>query len=256
MQLIFGAGDFFAVPSTDYAGNGISNPTPIRLGVIQSMTLEVSGDMKELHGQYSFAVDSARGKGKVGGKVEFSQVSGRAINSIMFGQTETTGTLQAVYADTTGQVVPASPYQITVAPPGSGTFVEDLGVVDIDSVAYTRVGSTPAARQYSVNPSTGVYTFNSAQAAATVYISYRFSATALRARSLVVNNVAMGQAPTFKAIANVSYKGKSALVILPNVMSTKLALLGTKLDDYSQQSIEYSVFTNGLGTVFEVHVSE
>ena len=72
----------------------------------------------------------------------------------------------------------------------------------------------------------------------------------------MVNNVAMGQAPTFKGLAHCDYKGKKALVVLPQMMSTKLGLLATKIDDYNMQSIEYTVYSNGVGSVFEVHTQE
>lgn len=254
MQLMFGAGEFFGVPLTDALGAAISNPTPIRIGVLQSMSLDVSGDLKELHGQYQFAMDAARGKGKIGGKAEFAQISGRALNSLFFGQTQTTGTLNAVFADTTGAAIPGTPYAITPSIPGSGTWVEDLGVIRSDGTALTRVASGPATGQYSV--AAGVYTFAAADTTVVVFISFRYTATSTNARSLIVNNVAMGQAPTFKGFAHCDYKGKKALVVLPQVMSTKLALLGTKIDDHNMQSVEYSVYANGVGSVFEVHTQE
>lgn len=254
MQFMFGAGEFFGIPLTDAYGASISNPTPIRLGVIQSMSLDVSGDLKELHGQYQFAMDAARGKGKVGGKVEFAQISGRALNSLYFGQTQTSGTLVAVQADTTGALIPASPYTITPTVPGSGTWAEDLGVIFEDGTPLTRVASAPATGQYSV--AAGVYTFAAADTTKKVFISYRYTATSVAAKSLIVNNVAMGQAPTFKALAHCDYKGKKALVVLPHVMSQKLALLGTKTDDHNTQTIEYTVYSNGVGSVFEVHTAE
>jgi hypothetical protein len=258
MQFMFGAGEFYGVPLTDSDGNAVTNPTPVRIGVMQAQSLNVDGDLKELHGQYQYAMDGARGKGKIGGKIEFSQISGRAINSLFFGQTQTTGTLNAVYSDTTGTVIPGTPFTITATPPASGTFAEDLGVIDANGIAFTRVASAPAAGQYSVNVGTGVYTFATADASKRVFISYRYTATTgmTGARSLVVNNALMGNCPTFKGLAHCEYKGKKALVVLPVVMATKLALLATKLDDHNAQSIEYTVYSNGVGSVFEIHTQE
>ena len=129
MQFQFGAGEFFGVPLTDYSGAAISNPTPVRLGAIQSMSLDVNADLKELHGQYQYALDAARGKGKIGGKVEFAQINGRACNSLFFGQTLTSGTQNAIYADTTGTAIPSTPFTITPTVPGSGTWVDRKSVV-------------------------------------------------------------------------------------------------------------------------------
>lgn len=254
MQLQFGAGEFFGVPLTDYSGATISNPTPVRLGAIQSMSLDVSADLKELHGQYQYAIDAARGKGKVGGKIEFAQINGRALNSLFFGQTLTSGTQNAAVADVTGTAIPGTPFTITPTVPGSGTWLEDLGVILADNTPLTRVASSPATGQYSV--SAGVYTFAAADTATVVYISYRYTRTLAAAKSLIVSNVAMGQAPSFKAMALADYKGKKALIVIPQAISTKLALLGTKIDDHNMQSIEYAVYSNGVGSVFEIHTQE
>lgn len=254
MQLMFGAGEFYGVPLTDAYGVSIANPTPVRLGAIQSMSIDVQGDMKELYGQLQFAIDAARGKGKVGGKVEFAQINGRALNSLFFGQTLTSGQLNAVFADTTGTAVPTTPFTITPTPPGSGTWVEDLGVIKADGTPMTRVASAPATGQYSV--AAGVYTFAAADVGIVMYISYRYTNVTTSAKSLIVANIAMGQAPTFKGFAHCDYKGKKALVVLPQMMSTKLSLLSTKTDVHNLQSVEYSAFTNGVGSIFEVHTQE
>lgn len=256
MQLMFGAGEFFGVPLTDAFGVAITNPTPVRVGVLQSMSVEVSGDVKELHGQLQFAVDAARGKGKVSGKAEFAQISGRNLNSLYFGQTQTSGSLVGVVADTVGALVPApsGPYTITPTPPGSGTWAEDLGVVDVNNNPLTRVASGPTTGQYSV--SAGVYTFAAADTGLRMFISYRYTSVIASAKSLIVNNLAMGQAPTFRGLAHCDYKGKKALLVLPQMVSTKLGLLATKIDDYNNMSIEYQCYSSGVGTVFEAYTQE
>lgn len=254
MQFIFGAGEAYGVPLTDSAGNTISNPTPVRMGVMQGASVDISGDLKELHGQYQFAMDAARGKGKIAAKLENAQISARAWNSLFFGQTVASGTLNAVYSDTTGALIPASPYSITPTIPGTGTWVEDLGVIDSNGVALTRVASAPATGQYSV--AAGVYTFAAADTTKQVFISFRYTSTSAGAQSITVNNVAMGAAPTFKLMLSCQYKGKSSLVILPQVISTKLGLLSTKVDDHSIASLELGVYSNGVGTVMQIHTSE
>lgn len=50
-------------------------------------------------------------------------------------------------------------------------WLEDLGVKDANGATMVRVSSNPTSGQYTV--SDGVYTFNSAQNGATVYISYK-----------------------------------------------------------------------------------
>lgn len=255
MQFLFGAGSVFGIPIQDAAGNAITNGTPIQIGVMQEMSLEFSGDVKELYGQNQFAVDVGRGKAKVGGKIKGAQVSGSAINSLFFGQTMTSGQGMVAYIDSTGTAVPGTPFTITPTPPATGTWVEDLGVRDSNGIDMAKVASAPAAGQYSVS-GVGVYLFNIADVAKVVFINYRYSHTLASARKIVVNNVQMGAAPLLRALMQVDYRGKRALVILPNALFTKLALFSTKLDDYSVPEEDFSCFADSTGNVATIYTSE
>lgn len=255
MQFTFGAGDFFAVPLTDANGNSISNPTPIQIGAMQEMSLDFSGDLKELYGSRQFALAVGRGKVKTTGKFKGAQIHGAALNSLFFGTGISAGTMNALYNDVVGTVIPASPFQVTVTPPNSGTFVEDLGVLDTNAIPMTRVASAPATGQYSVTA--GVYTFASADVAKTVFINYRYSYTSAQSKRITLTNVSMGQTPAFKAYMQTTFQGKRALVILESVVSTKLQLLSTKQDDFSVPSVDFSAQANSSGTSLgDIYVQE
>lgn len=73
------------------------------------------------------------------------------------------------------QTIPAAtPYTVTVA--NAASFSIDLGVTyAIGGVALVAVTGAPAAGQYSVNTATGAYTFNSADQAKGVVITYGFN---------------------------------------------------------------------------------
>lgn len=255
MQLMFGAGDMFAVPLLDAQGNSISNPTPIQIGAMQEMSLDFAGELKELYGNKQFALGVARGKVKTTGKFKGAQIHGAALNSLFFGTGMTAGTMHALNTDTVGSVIPTTPFTVTVTPPSSGTFVEDLGVLDSNAVPMTRVASAPATGQYSV--SAGVYTFAAADTGKKVFINYRYSYTSASAKRISLNNVAMGQAPTFKAYLQTTFQGKRALVILESVVSTKLQLLSTKLDDFNVPSVDFSANADASGTTLgDIYVQE
>lgn len=255
MQLAFGAGDLFAVPLSDAQGNAISNPTPIRIGAMQEMSLDFSGDLKELYGSKQFALTVARGKVKTTGKFKGAQIHGAALNSLFFGTGVTAGTMQAISTDDVGAVIPTTPFTITVTPPASGTFIDDMGVLDANAVPMTRVAIAPATGQYSV--AAGVYTFATADAGKKVYISYRYSYAAAGAKRIALNNVAMGQAPALKVFMQTTYQAKRALVILESVVSTKLQLLSTKLDDFNIPSFDFSANADASGTTLgDIYVQE
>lgn len=257
MQLVFGAGDFFAVPLVDAQGNPINNPTPIQIGAMQEMSLDFSGDLKELYGQKQFALAVARGKVKTTGKFKGAQIHGAALNSLFFGTGYSSGSMHAINTDSSGVLVPSSPYTVTVTPPSSGTYVDDMGVLDANAVPMTRVASAPAAGQYMVNTATGLYTFASADVGKKVFINYRYSYSLTSAKRITLTNMAMGQAPAFKAYMQTTFQGKRALVILESVVSTKLQLLATKQDDFSVPSVDFSANADASGsTLGDIYVQE
>lgn len=255
MLLSFGAGDFYGVPLVDAQGNPITNPTPIKIGAMQEMSLEFSGDLKELYGQNQFALATGRGKVKASGKFKGAQIHGAALSSLFFGNGMTAGTMQAIQTDTTGAAIPASPYQITVTPPNSGIWQEDLGVLDSNAVPMTRVASAPATGQYSV--AAGLYTFAAADTAKSVYINYRYSYALTSAKRISLTNLPMGFAPAFKAQMQTTFQGKRALVILSSVVSTKLGFFATKQDDFNVPELAFSAQTDSSGTTLgDIYVQE
>jgi hypothetical protein len=112
----FGAGALWGTALTDASGAAIANPTPILFGVLQDVSVDISGDIKELYGQNQFAEAVARGKAKISSKAKFGRINGRLLNDLFFGQTMTSSIVANVY-DTTGAAIPATPFQITPTVP-------------------------------------------------------------------------------------------------------------------------------------------
>lgn len=250
-QFAFGSGNLFGIPTSDYAGAAITNPTPVQFGTLQEGNIEISFDLKELYGQKQFPVALGRTKGKITGKAKAAQLNGGLINSLFFGQTLTEGILSDD-VDLTGQAIPADPYQVTVTPPLSGTWSEDRGVTDSTGSPMTRVASSPATGQYSV--ADGVYTFAAADTGSTVYINYQYTASGTGVKSTVIN-VPMGYAPIFKAELYVPYQGKTLVLTLPAAVSTKLSF-STKLDDFMVPEFDFSGFADASGNVMSYAVTE
>lgn len=243
MQFLFGAGVFWGTPLMDAAGNAIANPTPVQLGVMQDISLDISFDTKELYGQSQFPVAVGRGKGKMAGNAKVAQISGAAINSLVFGQTMTKGIVSDYY-DVTGVAIPATPFAVTITPPSSGTFSYDLGVRDANGLPMTRVASTPTTGQYSM--SAGVYTFAAADTGNMVFISYQYTATSTTANKSTVHNVLMGQAPVFKGDLYLPYGGKSLIITIPNCIASKFSI-ATKQDDFVVPEFGFSGFADSSG---------
>jgi hypothetical protein len=256
MQAVFGAGLLWGTQTMDAYGNAISNPTPIMFGTLQEVSVDISFDTKELYGsQGQFPIFVGRGKGKIDGKAKMGTIKGAVFGNLFFGQGSSNGLISVNY-DTVGSVIPATPYQVTITPPSSGVFQNDLGVINkVTGLPLVKVLTVTATNQYSVNTSTGVYTFDSVDAGNTVLINYSYTATSTTAQKNTVINVPMGYAPTFTCELYTPYAGKSLILNLNNCIASKLSL-GTKLDDFMIPEFDFSAFADDSGNVLSWSTSE
>jgi hypothetical protein len=257
MQLGFGAGVLWGTPTVDANGNAISNPTPTKFGVLQEAMLEIEFTQKELYGSNQFPVAIGRGQGKISGSCKTAQINGLTWANLFFGQGTPTPGILGVFNDTAGEVIPTTPYQITVTPPSSGVFADDLGVIDNNSNPMQCVASSPTAGQYSVNLSTGVYTFAAAQAGITVFINYRYTATSTSpfpAKQTIVSEL-MGYTPTFEVDLLMTYKGQMLTWHLYAATTNKLSMT-TKLEDFLVPEFTFSGYANTQGQVLDWSTSQ
>lgn len=241
----FGVGKLIAVPTNAADGSSIANPTPVVLGTMQDVSLDLSVEMKTLYGSKRYPIAVGQGKGKTEIKAKYTEIDGGILGSLFFGRTETAGIKAAVF-DSAG-TIPATPgpYTLTVAPPGSGTFVADLGVMNATTgEQLSRVASAPAAGQYSVSGS-GVYTFAVADQGKGVRISYEYSATS-GGKVWTITNEVMGYTPSFTLLLQNGYQGKNMVVKLNCCVSGKLAL-PLKNDDFAIYDFDAEAFADANG---------
>lgn len=248
----FGSGTLYGIPTSDANGNAITNPTPVKFGVLQNVSLDISFENKSLYGQNQFPVAVGRGKGKISGKAQFANLNGALINSMFFGQTLAAGII-GIVNDVTGTAIPTTPFQITPTVPNSGTFVTDLGVTDSTGAVFTRVASAPAVGQYTVTA--GVYLFNTGDTGKTVFINFEYTATSTVAQKSTVNNLLMGYAPTFTCELSMPYQGKQMVLKLLSCISSKMTF-STKQDDFLIPEFDFDAFANSAGQVFTHALSE
>lgn len=237
-QYVFGTGQLFSTP----VGGG----APLRFGALQDVSVDFSGDIKQLYGQYQFALDVARGKTKVEWSASSGNIDVSAFNSIFFGQTVTSSDelLQAINEP---QAVPASPGPYTVTVDNASNFDMDLGVYYAASgQPLQQVASTPAAGEYSVSAS-GVYTFNATDADANVLINYLHESAATGG-TLDVTNQLMGSTPKFQLVLSQVYDGKTFTLKLYSNVAEKLSL-PLKQDDYLIGEISGQAFADSANRV-------
>lgn len=262
MQNLFGSGFLYGVPTADATGAAIANPSPVQFGVLQDVSVDFSFDNKQLHGQNQFPVAVGRGKGKINIKSKFAQIHGALFNSVFFGGALSSG-IVSVRNDTVGKVIPTTPFTITAGAtdnattaliPNSGTFLRDLGVINDQGVPMTRVASAPAAGQYTCSP-VGAYVFNTADAAKLVFINFEYTATSTTAKTSTLSNQPMGYAPTFMAVLNQPYNGKTLHLRFNQCISSKLSL-ASKNDDFTIPELDFDAFADASGQVMSYALSE
>lgn len=237
-QYMFGTGQLFATP----VGGG----NPLRIGALQDVSIEFSGDIKQLYGQYQFPLDVARGKTKIEGKIGTANIDVGAFNQLFFGGTVTNNAEKKQVVNEAG-AVPATPFQITVA--NAADFFMDLGVTDVlTGNPLKQVASGPTTGQYSVNSGTGVYTFAAADTGKAVLINYIYDATTAGSGSLTIGNNLMGSTPKFQLVASQIYNGKQFLLMLYSCTADKLSL-PLKQDDYTISEISYQAQANDANQI-------
>lgn len=220
-QYVFGTGQLFAMP----VGGG----APLRFGALQDVSIDLSADIKELYGQYQFALDVARGKTKIEWKASSGNIDVEAFNQVYFGQTVVADN-ELLQAFNEVGTVPASPGPYTVTAANGANFVMDLGVYySTSGLPLKQVPSSPAQGEYSVSAA-GVYTFNASDADAGVLLNYLYESTSTGG-TLTVSNQLMGATPKFQLVATQLYDGKSFTVVLYSAVSDKLSM-PLKQDDY------------------------
>lgn len=240
----FGSGVLMAKP---VSGALAPNPTPIQFGTLQDISLDISFDVKELYGRNSLPDAVVRGKGKIQGKAKFASLNGKLINDIFFGNALTVGQ-DKISIDEAGTVPAVSTFTVTAA--NAATFKEDLGVRNASTgLNMVRVASAPAAGQYSVVETTGVYTFASADANLAVLITYRYG-SASGGNSMTVVNPLMGTAPVFSAhlFQKDQNSGLTSVTKIFSCVATKLTR-ATKQDDFMVPEFDFSAFADASGNV-------
>jgi hypothetical protein len=257
MQTGFGAGALFA-ERVDLSGSGIG---PIQFGIVQSVSLDFDFTTKPLYGQNQFPVAVARSQGRITGRSSFARVNGVLWADLLFGNTMAAGKVSVAYQE--AATVPAiSPYTVTVA--NGATFSNDLGVIDnVSGNLFTRVTTPATAMEYSVNESTGIYTFGALATGKAVVISYEYNTVATGKKTILTNQL-MGRTPTFRLVFNqqispgAACAGQQVLpmtVILNCCTSSKLSL-PTRVDDWMIQEFDFEAYADASGVVGSISTDE
>lgn len=236
----FGVGNLFG-RRTD-----IANPTPVRFGVLQDVTVDISAKNEKLVGQNQLPVDIARGEIDITVKATMARIQGRAFNDLFWGQAVTPASGEQLIIDE-AHTMAAATYTVVQA----ATFKADMGVFyAATNVQLTRVApASEVTGSYSVNEVTGVYTFAVGDQTAALLFSYRYGVTTMLQYTLT--NQLMGASPTFELNLQENYTNNGGVAgtpfyRFPAVKAGKLAI-PFKNTKYTLFSLDMDVFADATG---------
>lgn len=227
-QYNFGVGQVFFKP----AG---TTQQPVQIGTLKDVSLDISGDVKELYGANRFPEDVALGKGKITGKAKSGQIFGAMVQALIAGSSIATGQTLAANNEI------GTPSSNTITAANSATWVTDGGVYDYTAGKWLSVvASGPATGQYSV--AAGVYTF--AVADATHQMGLYYTYTAATGQTVTLSNPLMGSATQFQLYVFNTYKGIQSGYKLWATVFPKFSW-DNKQDDYTEWDVEFQCFVDG-----------
>lgn len=224
---IFGQGDIFTTPTA-------KNPTPIKVATPQSLDLSFSGDVATVFGNQSFAKATAGTTKTVTGTITLGEFQPEFVSRYLMGATKTVGRHKQV-EDIVVLASAGEPATVTYV---AEDFNRDLGVVSRLGVKFTRVESSPAIYEYSLDETTGTYTFNTAQANLEVSIRYAQFLENDGSR-FVIKNTLMGSTPAFRLETVGMFQGKGYGIILYNCVATSYSQSNTN-DGFALPTFEFS----------------
>lgn len=235
----------------------------IRAGIatLQDGAVSIEQDIKELYGAQRFPVDIRTGKGKISGTIKHVDWNAPAL-ALVLGETVATGGNLLVPKE--AATVPASPaYTVTVT--NSGTFFRDVQVVMnvpggsstlVAGQVFTQHATTPAAGVYTV--SNGVYTFAAADAGATIFIAYLYTATT--GEKIAWSNKDIGTTPVCRGIFQGIHSGgpdNDQVCLELDYCCLYNWKSATKVDDWTMIDQAFSAFAHpDTGTIGQISFSK
>jgi hypothetical protein len=219
-QYVFGTGQLFAMP----VGGG----APLRFGALQDVSVDFSGDVKTLYGQYQFPLDNARGKTKIEWKASSANIDITAFNTLFFGQSVAADDELIQVINEPGLIPASVAYTVTVT--NAANFAMDLGVTyAATGLPLKQVAAAPTTGEYTVSAE-GVYTFVVGDEGKAVLITYLYESSSTGG-TLDLTNQLMGNTPKFQLVLSQNYNGQTFTLILYSCITDKLSM-PLKMDDY------------------------
>lgn len=239
----FGIGGMYGRP----VGGNLGTPSgPQKFGTIQDVNVDMTQKLVKLMGQNKGPDDIAPGDMDVKGKGGFARIEINTYNALYFADAVTTGIKQV----TVGEAVTISgtTYQVT----NHATFLNDLGLYNTATglqLNQVTAGTEISGKSYSVNETTGTYTFGSGDTTTTYAVDYAWTNASVGSNLLVKNHI-QGYGPTFELYLLQPYQNAGNGLHLFQCRASKMSA-PMKRDGYLISDFEFEAFPLPNGNWFE-----
>jgi hypothetical protein len=257
----FGAGRARLIPP----GGG----QPVELGVVQSSSVELKVDLKELRGPYRYPIQVADGKGTASGKVNFALFWPQTLAAITAGTLTNGAGPTAVIGE--AHTVGATPYHVTLT--NASTMVvgsEVVGLIDAtgNPVFYSRVAggseaSSSTAGQaggaYSI--ASGVLTFASADTLLNVQVSYLYTPSSdVNTSEVALTQIGLNSSQTFQLtlIGSTDKNGftnqAQQFIVQFNACLAPSMKFDQKMDDWTYIDLDFQAYCDANGNLGSMYL--
>jgi hypothetical protein len=230
----------------------VANGNPTKIGTLQDIEVDISASTVELMGQNQYAEAIARGPAKIEGKAKTGKIDLKLFNNIYLGSTLDTTGFDKIIESEAASVPGSGPYTVQVT--GHTGFIADLGVYYADGTGQLTAG-TVAAGKYTVDASTGTYTFHSSDTAKALLFSYIYKPST--GNNLLITNTAMGLNPVFALYLQNGYTTVSGVTYtnlrLYSCVASKITF-PFKNSNFMVSDLDFSAFADSSGNVFQFGV--
>lgn len=244
----------FGVGSIIGVRNDIVNAQPAFLGVAQDIEVSFDRTLKELIGQNQFPVAIAASSCKISGKAKFARIQAATFNNLFLGQTITADTQTLMPPLGEAHTVATTTQQVT----NHATFVGDLGVAYASTGQFLQpvAPGSEATGKYSVNVSTGTYTFAVGDEVALLFY---YSYTVSTGFNIPIANIPMGQQPTFQLNLQEQFTqvgGTKSLYLTLNACVSGKLNFPFKNTDFTIMEMDFQAFADNAGNIGNFSFSE
>ena len=264
-MFVFGSGVLIATPQgpTPYAapfGSAANLYTsPINVGLVNEVSLDIKAPTKKLYGQNSFPVAIGIGTRSLSGKAKLARISGKALGTCFFGYTPATGETLTQFGENVSAIT-SHAYTTT----NSAHWVVDQGITYASTgLPMTQLPSSTSQASLTAGQYTcaaGVYTFSTADsttyASGGLLVSYTYTASATGTGFTVTNPVLGPAIPlSMNLFAADPTTGAQFSMYLYNVLFASLNLQ-FKLEDFLMPEIDFEAYANAAGNVIQLNFGD